>query len=334
VKFPEEHRALSVEGNPQVDPDGPRSSLFTKHPVLDHFNDPMKPTFLLALLLFLTGPISTRGQFLYTVDFNGTHLDSRLYVEPDSMYGARLLEGQLELSKEEGAGVGSGFVNVFSSFYLTGDFSIAIKAIRGTGSASAGLGIQSPTTEHYQAMYRTGPWHFWAARCHPEAGCASRGTMDEFATNAVLRIRREGAIVTSEVDTGAGFVTLLQTDLGGFDLPMRLKLFLHQENPGAYPDTYTDAAATLFDDLRFESEGVEGYVPGTYETMPRMAKDRRICWPTVAGKRYQLQWAPTVDAEHWLNVGGPVIGDGSETCFSDIEAVGDERFYRVETLPQ
>jgi len=296
----------------------------------------MLNTALLRLfaIVALLGPCALQADFLYTVDFNGTNLDSRLYVEGSPQYGARLTGSQLELFKEEGAGGGSGIVNVYSSFYVTGDFSISLVGIPGTGSASAGLGVQSVTTEHYQAMYRTGPAFFWAARCHPEAGCTSQGFADELATNAVLRIRREESVVTSEVDTGEGFVTLLETELEGFDLPIRLKLFLLQEEPGAYPDTYTDAAATFFDNLRFESQGVQGFVPGTYNTIATISSERQICWPTESGRRYQLQWAPRIDAENWLNVGGPFLGDGKEGCFTDLEAAEDARYYRVETVPE
>lgn len=294
----------------------------------------MKPTFLIAFILLLSGQMVAGEDFLYTVDFNGTNLDSRLYLEPSPVFGARMTGSQIELFKEEGAGAGSGVVNVYSRFYLTGDFSISLKAVPGTGSASAGLGVQSTTTEHYQAMYRTGPGFFWASRCHPDAGCTSRGFSDDLATNAVLRVRRVGTRVTSEVDTGDGFVTMLETELPGFDLPMRLRLFLLQEEPGAYPDTYTDAAATFFDNLRSESQGVQGFVPGTYETVATISQDRRICWPTLSGKHYQLQWAPRIDAENWLNVGTPAFGSGDSVCFSDIEAADDVRYYRVETLPQ
>jgi len=292
------------------------------------------PLLTAALLFAMLAVLPGRADFVYTVDFNGTHLDSRLYVESSPQYGIKLTGTRLELFKEEGAGGGSGIVNVYSSFYVTGDFVISLVGIPGTGSASAGLGVQSVTTAHYQAMYRTGPGFFWAARCHPEAGCMSRGFADDLATNAVLRVRREGAVITSEVDIGEGFVTLLETELEGFDLPMRLKLFLLQEEPGAYPDTYTDAAATFFDHLRFESQGVQGFVPGTYDTMATISEDRRICWPALAGKHYQLQWAPRIEADNWLNVCGPAFGDGGAACFSDIEAEEDARCYRVETLPQ
>lgn len=286
---------------------------------------------LVFLALFITPRLI--ADFVYTVDFNGPNLDSRLFVENSPQYGARLAGTQLELFKEEGAGAGSGIVNVYSSFFLTGDYSVTLRAHRGLGKASAGLGMQS-LTGHYQAMYLTGQSHLWASRCHPEAGCDSRGTVDAMATNVVLRIRREGARITSEYDAGDGFVTLLDSDLAGFDAPMRLKLFLLQEEPGAYPPPYTDAATALYDDLRFESQGVDGFVPGTYSTLATISRDLQVCWTGEPAQRYQLQWAPVISAGNWLNVGGPVTGTGSSICASEVEAAEAVRFYRIETLPE
>lgn len=287
----------------------------------------------IVFLCHCLGAPGVRAEFLYTVDFNGTNLDSRLYVEESPQYRARLTGTQIELSKEEGADVGSGVVNVYSSFYLTGDFTMSIRGYRGPGKASTGLGIQSPSTQHYQAMYMTGPAHLWAAYCYP-GGCDSRGYVDDQLTNVVLRIRREGSVVTSEFDAGEGFTTLMQTELEGFELPMRLKLFLLQQDPGAYPPPYTDAASALFDDLRFESEGVRDFVPGEFTTTATISSERQVCWPTETGKWYQLQWAPRITAGNWLNVGAPVTGDGTEGCFTDLEVADEERYYRVETVPR
>lgn len=64
-------------------------------------------------------------------------------------------------------------------------------------------------------MYLTGPAHLWAAYCHP-SGCGSRGYVDEQITNVVLRIRREGQVVTSEFDAGEGFMTLRVAGRAGF----------------------------------------------------------------------------------------------------------------------
>ncbi|MFO1459314.1 MAG: hypothetical protein U1G08_07875 [Verrucomicrobiota bacterium] len=293
----------------------------------------MKPIFGLVFLSYCFCAPGVWADFLYTVDFNGTNLDSRLYVEESPQYGARLTGTQIQLSKEEGADVGSGVVNVYSSFYVTGNFTISIHGHRGPGKASTGLGIQSPSTQHYQAMYMTGPAHLWAANCYP-GGCDSRGYVDDQITNVVLRIRREGRIVTSEFDAGEGFTPLMETDLEGFDQPMRLKLFLLQQDPGAYPPPYTDAASALYDNLRFESQGVEQFVPGTFTTMATISSGLQICWPTEINKRYQVQWASKLGEENWLNVGGPVIGTGDANCFVDLEPVEEGRFYRVETLPQ
>lgn len=95
---------------------------------------------IVALLSSLLGLSDLCAEFLYTVDFNGAHLDSRLYIVDLPKFGARLTGTQVELLKEEGAEPYSGDVNIYSSFYLTGDFSITIRGFRGLVRRPVGWG--------------------------------------------------------------------------------------------------------------------------------------------------------------------------------------------------
>ena len=54
----------------------------------------------------------------------------------------------------------------------------------------------------------------------------------------------------------------------------------------------------------------------------------RLCWDTILGKVYQLQYATLSDPDTWQDLGEPVDGTGEPYCVTqDVE--GDRRFYRL-----
>ncbi len=67
----------------------------------------------IAVLLGIVAVWGVRADFVYTVDFNGTNLDSRLYVVDSPPFGTRLSGSQVELYKDEGADAFSGEVNIY-----------------------------------------------------------------------------------------------------------------------------------------------------------------------------------------------------------------------------
>lgn len=82
------------------------------------------------------GASELRAEFLYAVEFNRTNLNSRRYLETSPQYAAPLTGTQIELSKGEDADAGSGVVSVYSSFYVTGNFTISIRGYRGPDTSS------------------------------------------------------------------------------------------------------------------------------------------------------------------------------------------------------
>jgi hypothetical protein len=54
----------------------------------------------------------------------------------------------------------------------------------------------------------------------------------------------------------------------------------------------------------------------------------RLCWDSQPNKAYQIQYQTALTTNQWLNLGGPIPGDGSTKCVTD-NIVGPQRFYRV-----
>lgn len=55
----------------------------------------------------------------------------------------------------------------------------------------------------------------------------------------------------------------------------------------------------------------------------------QVCWPTVPGNSYQVQWALSADTDVWNYLGQPVRGDGLTHCICDPLGGNPRRFYRV-----
>ena len=74
------------------------------------------------------------------------------------------------------------------------------------------------------------------------------------------------------------------------------------------------------------------------EAMPqRLSGDTiRISFPTVAGRSYQVKYRRllTGAGDTWMNLAGPITGDGQIKSVDDTGALGSaQRFYRVEVTP-
>jgi len=58
-----------------------------------------------------------------------------------------------------------------------------------------------------------------------------------------------------------------------------------------------------------------------------------ICWPSVAGHLYQVQYRTTLEAGEWNNLGIPSRADAANQCVQDDSLDPSRRFYRVIELP-
>ena len=274
--------------------------------------------------------MASAAQFAYLVDFDGSTLDSRLTnFVAGAAYSFILGNGRIEFRKADGAGPGSGGGFVFSTFRLTGDFSVSVGAHRGPGKASAGLVVATPIDSapigYVQEIFFVGQTEIRADRGED----LDTVTRTEASSQVTFRTRRVGASVFSEYDTGSGYQTILTTSGAGSGAAVRVNLFLIQEGF----DSYTDYASVGFDDLRIEADGVADFTPGTFDTSATIARSVQICWATTATNRYQAQWASQAESNRWLNLGGPVQGTGFTNCACDPLGSIEKRFYRIETLP-
>jgi len=59
-----------------------------------------------------------------------------------------------------------------------------------------------------------------------------------------------------------------------------------------------------------------------------------ICWESVTGKKYQVQYRSEFTGGAWLDNGTPVDGTGTRQCLTDRIPPGDpQKFYRVVIAP-
>ena len=63
----------------------------------------------------------------------------------------------------------------------------------------------------------------------------------------------------------------------------------------------------------------------------RAGANLEIGWPTVFGKRYQLQWRDSLSTGTWSVLQNNIAGTGAVQIATD-SAVG-QRFYRAVVLP-
>ena len=58
-----------------------------------------------------------------------------------------------------------------------------------------------------------------------------------------------------------------------------------------------------------------------------------ICWPSVAGTRYQVQFRFSLSSGSWSDLGNPIMANGPKSCIAEDIVLGQpQRFYRVVVL--
>jgi hypothetical protein len=54
----------------------------------------------------------------------------------------------------------------------------------------------------------------------------------------------------------------------------------------------------------------------------------RLCWDTITGKIYQLQYATALQPDNWQDLGEPIDGTDGPYCITE-DVVGEQRYYRL-----
>jgi hypothetical protein len=57
-----------------------------------------------------------------------------------------------------------------------------------------------------------------------------------------------------------------------------------------------------------------------------------IAWPTETNHWYQPQWATSIEADQWVDLGQPILGNGSEFSLFNTVRNGEKKFFRIVPL--
>ena len=84
----------------------------------------------------------------------------------------------------------------------------------------------------------------------------------------------------------------------------------------------------LLDNVAFET---------TYRPVPDVSircSQVEVCWWSITNKRYQVQYQSDLTTGMWMDLGAPILGNGTTNCVTDTIVVGQPgRFYRTVELP-
>jgi len=58
-----------------------------------------------------------------------------------------------------------------------------------------------------------------------------------------------------------------------------------------------------------------------------------IEWASLAGKRYQVQYADSLALAQWTNLGAEITATGTTSSVQDTRTIQGQRFYRVQLMP-
>lgn len=273
--------------------------------------------------LLLLAPISAFS-FETSYSFNAPLLPENLtVVREGDHYSARLVEGALQLEKKAENLSREPQIRVETSFHITGDFTATVTVKRIAGIASTGL-MAYQENGAQQNVYFIGGRVIYASWKGPGNNWLSQGGLPSSEV-MLFRLRRVGSTLYSEFDTGGGFATLGSQTSANFSAPMKIGLFMVQE------EYSTDEAKVQYDDLTIVSEGIENYTPAipSIDVAPAI----EIKWPSEVGKKYQVQWTDTLAPENWNDLGEALDGTGSVMNYFD-SVVGSGRFYRIQIIEE
>lgn len=150
----------------------------------------------------------------------------------------------------------------------------------------------------------------------------------QWAVDNVGFIRLNG----STNNIGTGVVSLLQVANGNFENLYGFTLtngFTSGVNVLEFVITDTGVGGGL------NVTGLTGAargLPPTYMTI--RISQVEVCWQSALNFQYQVQYRSSLTTNQWVDLGSPILGDGTTKCITDAIVEGQaQRFYRVETLP-
>jgi hypothetical protein len=67
----------------------------------------------------------------------------------------------------------------------------------------------------------------------------------------------------------------------------------------------------------------------TITSVTHTGNSSTLIWTTFNGRNYQSQGRDSLANGSWLDIGGPIVGNGTTATNTDLTASGNVRFYRV-----
>jgi len=96
----------------------------------------------------------------------------------------------------------------------------------------------------------------------------------------------------------------------------------HDSYPYAAPGSNHEAFA-----LRLEVE----FAPSALSIR---CSEVELCWQSATNVTYQVQYQSALTSGEWVDLGVPIVGDGSRKCVTDAIREGEpRRFYRTVAAP-
>jgi hypothetical protein len=189
----------------------------------------LKLHLLLSAFLILTS-LPVHGETTFTESFGNGTMDRHLSVLDPLGFSVTLTGGVALFAKTEGPT--TGFIDIVTCFLVAGDFTATIDADRqNLGTASLGIFVEPdpPAEGKFADIYFIGPGLI-QANIFIGQGFGSRLATDS-NLSARFRIRRIGETLLLDYDTGGGYVTLHYATNPSLAVPLRVLLFLGQEDP-------------------------------------------------------------------------------------------------------
>jgi hypothetical protein len=192
----------------------------------------------LALLTATAAPCDELAE-----SFDGPLLDPEIFrIDAPAGYDVTLTSGKGLFTKSEGTG--NGFARVSTVFTVKGDFVVTVVANRTNAAGDAVIGLASSHSGSgggFSDVYFRGSGqvisNIFVDPVHEQA------LLNDSATPVTFRIRRIGNRLIHECDPGFGYIHVSDATDPVLAGPVRISLFLGQENG------QTVAHSATFDDL-------------------------------------------------------------------------------------
>ena len=94
-----------------------------------------------------------------------------------------------------------------------------------------------------------------------------------------------------------------------------------------------DSNSRLFFGVQGPNTTFDDLVVTVYPSLTIEVADVAVCWQSRSNVMYQVEYRPTMVTNEWLNLGTPVVGNGTNICILDPVRGSPRRFYRIVELP-